>query len=280
MGSSSVSRRSGSSRVGKRPPRAAPSAPADATATRTPTKAVAAGSSRVVKKRDPLLSAICHDLRAPLAAVTMGANFVLQTTRDDEASARSRRILEAMLRSCTQMERLVRNFADLAEIEAESVDLRLGVHDAGEMLALAAQQAGEAAQARGVTIEVAPATGAVRVRADRERMLRAIGHLLDNAIRASREGGVVTLSATRQHGLVELAVKDRGTGLSPEVLKNLFDREWHAKRANRATAGFGLAITQGFVLAHDGRIDVESHPGVETTIVLALPADESLPGPS
>ncbi len=71
--------------------------------------------------RDPLLAAICHDLRAPLAAVTMGANFVLQTTQRDEQNARSVKILEAMLRSCTQMERLIRNFADLSEIDGNAV---------------------------------------------------------------------------------------------------------------------------------------------------------------
>jgi len=104
--------------------------------------------------RDPLLAAICHDLRAPLAAVTMGANFVLQTTQRDDENARSVKILEAMLRSCTQMERLIRNFADLSEIEGDAVELRLGLHNATEMLELAAEGIAEAARARSVTVEV------------------------------------------------------------------------------------------------------------------------------
>src|SRR5947207_3240871 len=100
-------------------------------------------------RRDPLLASICHDLRAPLAAVTMGTNFVLQTTENDEAHGRQRRILEAMLRSCSQMERLVRTFADLSEIEARSLSLRVGDHDAREMLEIAANAANEAAKVRG-----------------------------------------------------------------------------------------------------------------------------------
>src|SRR5690348_14523663 len=93
--------------------------------------------------RDRLLSVVCHDLRAPLAAVTMGANFLLQTTPDGDAAARPRRILEAMLRSCGEMERLIRNFGDLAEIDGGHLDLRLGVQDAGELLEVAAQTARE-----------------------------------------------------------------------------------------------------------------------------------------
>ena len=84
----------------------------------------------------------------------MGANFVLQTTQRDEAHARSVKILEAMLRSCTQMERLIRNFADLSEIESDTVTLRLGIHDAGEMAELAANAMAEAAHARSVTVDV------------------------------------------------------------------------------------------------------------------------------
>ena len=76
------------------------------------------------KARDQLLAAICHDLRAPLAAVTMGANFVLSTTPEETANTRSRRVLQAMLRSCRQMERLVRDFGDLSEIEANAEKIR------------------------------------------------------------------------------------------------------------------------------------------------------------
>src|SRR6185369_9247371 len=89
---------------------------------------------------DSLLASICHDLRAPLAAVTMGANFVLQTTPEGE-DGRSRRVLQAILRSCKQMERIVRDFGDLSEIEGDAVYLRLGVHDPGEMLEIAAEAA-------------------------------------------------------------------------------------------------------------------------------------------
>src|SRR5262245_56907475 len=73
----------------------------------TGAKPVGATTGAPAKKgRDPLLAGICHDLRAPLAAVTMGANFVLQTTPDDTTNARSRRVLSAILRSCKQMARL------------------------------------------------------------------------------------------------------------------------------------------------------------------------------
>jgi signal transduction histidine kinase len=230
-------------------------------------------SARQKRGRDPLLSAICHDLRAPLAAVTMGANFVLQTTQRDDASARSVKILEAMLRSCSQMERLIRNFADLSEIEADSVTLRLGLHDAGEMLEIAAGAIAEIALARTVAIELHKPEPHITMTCDRERVLRSIGHVVENAVKLAPAGSTVTLSVSLHGADVCFTVTDRGPGLTPQVRRNLYDRHWHAKRASRVGAGFGLAITRGFLAAHEGRLAVESRPDVETTFTLCAPKD-------
>ena len=228
-------------------------------------------SARQKRGRDPLLSAICHDLRAPLAAVTMGANFVLQTTQRDDASARSVKILEAMLRSCSQMERLIRNFADLSEIEADAVTLRCGLHDAGEMLEIAAEAIAETALSRSVAVELRKPEERVTLTCDRDRMLRSIGHVVENAVKLAPAGSTVTLTVGLHGADVSFAVTDRGPGLTPQLRRNLYDRHWHAKRASRVGAGFGLAITRGFVAAHGGRLTVESRPDVETTFTLCVP---------
>jgi two-component system sensor histidine kinase KdpD len=224
------------------------------------------------KGRDPLLAAICHDLRAPLAAVMMGTNFVLSTTPKDEASSRSRRVLEAMLRSCKQMERLVRDFGDLSEIEAGAVVLRTGVHDAREMVETAAEAARPAAAARSVEVVVSAPAAPVMLRCDRERILRALAHLLDNASRFAPEGSAIELAVREQDGEVRLTVTDRGAGLSADTLEHLYDRTWHSKRADRTGAGLGLGIVRGFVEAHGGRVEVDPTPGA-TVFTLVLPKD-------
>jgi signal transduction histidine kinase len=280
-----MSMASGSSRRPRRVPKSAASVPARAgrraRSERAERQKSAQGEDKKLEKkidrpvekkpgRDPLLSAICHDLRAPLAAVTMGANFVLQTLDDADADARPRKILEAMLRSCTQMERLVRNFADLSEIEGNAVHLRTGTHDAGEMLELAAQAAAESANARSITIEVDRPTTNVHVICDRDRMLRMLHHLIDNAVKHAPEASTITLSVSPRGDDVVFSVVDRGAGLSAQTRRNLFDRHWHAKRANRVGAGFGLAIARGFAQAHRGKLTVESRPG-QTTFSILVP---------
>ncbi|MBX3229617.1 MAG: HAMP domain-containing histidine kinase [Labilithrix sp.] len=223
--------------------------------------------------KDPLLAAICHDLRAPIAAVTMGANYVLQTTPENEASGRSRRVLQAILRSCKQMERIVRDFGDLSEIEGHAVELRLAVQEAGELAAIAAEGAREAALAKDVDVVVAPPETPLLVRCDRERMLRALAHLLDNAVRFAPPATRVSVAVRDEGADVRFAVTDRGSGLDEETRANLYDRTWHAKRADRVGAGLGLAIVRGFVAAHGGRVDVDAAPGSATTFSIVVPKE-------
>lgn len=230
-----------------------------------------AAASATGKASDPLLAAICHDLRAPLAAVTMGVNFLLQTTRDEDANSRQRRILEAMLRSCGQMERLVRNFADLSEIESGAVVLRLGPHDAGEMLELTAGAAFERARAKGVSLEIEKPEAPLTLRCDRERILRALGHLVDNAIKFAPDDDAIELGVELVDGRAAFHVTDHGPGVSDDVRAFLDPRR--ANDATRVGKGFGLAIVRGFAGAHGGGLEVASAPNEETTFSITLPVD-------
>jgi signal transduction histidine kinase len=177
-----------------------------------------------------------------------------------------------MLRSCKQMERLVRDFGDLSEIESDAVVLRPGIHDGAEVLALACEGARANAAERGVEIAVERPPEAVLLRCDRDRILRALAHVIENAVRFAPKETAVALQVREQAGEVRFSVTDCGPGLDAETLQHLYDRQWHGKRADRVGAGLGLAIARGFILAHGGRIDVQSEPGA-TTFVLAVPKD-------
>jgi two-component system sensor histidine kinase KdpD len=229
-------------------------------------------------RRDPLLAAICHDLRAPLAAVTMGANFVLQTTPEDESAARQRKILEAMLRSCAQMERLVRNFGDLSEIDGGAVALRPAEVDARELAQIAVEHAQGVAQTKKVSLVADVPDERVPISADRDRLLRALAHLVDNALRVAPPETVVVVGVKKEDDGVAISVSDEGPGLPTAMKKNLFDREWHAKNSGRAGSGFGLAIVKGFTDAHGGHVDVTSKKGA-TTIAIVLPTPKEVSRP-
>ena len=196
--------------------------------------------------KKPLLSQVCHDLRAPLAAVTMGAGFVLQTTKDDP---RSQRVVEAMLRSCRQMERLIRALSDLSEIESNALELDRGRHDAAAIVELVLDAV---VTEKDLELTSSVPEAPLSIDVDTDRIKRALGHLVTNAVEHAPESTTIALEVEARDGKVVFTVRDRGPGPEAETLAHLFDREWHRAHPKRSGSGFGLAIARGFALAHGG----------------------------
>jgi signal transduction histidine kinase len=113
--------------------------------------------------------------------------------------------------------------------------------------------------------------------ADISTSFSVLGNLVVNALRYTPPGGTITLQAERVQGLVRLIVRDTGQGIAPEDLPSLFGCFWRGDpartRAEGVGGGLGLAIARQLVLAHGGRIEVESQPGQGATFIVQLPTD-------
>jgi signal transduction histidine kinase len=97
---------------------------------------------------------------------------------------------------------------------------------------------------------------------------------LDNAVRYSRQGGVVRVGWQRRQDRVEIKVIDEGIGIDPEELPMVFQRFVRGPRARAHRAdgtGIGLSIAQAIVQAHQGAIRIESAPNCGTTVRIELP---------
>ena len=108
---------------------------------------------------------------------------------------------------------------------------------------------------------------------DAEQIEQALVALLINAVEAMTEGGrlvVRTASDEAAPGLVRLSVADTGVGIPPEAQPRIFDPFFSTKNETKGV-GLGLAVVDGIVQRHDGRIDVESRPGHGTTFTITLP---------
>ncbi|HET8851180.1 MAG TPA: HAMP domain-containing sensor histidine kinase [Ktedonobacteraceae bacterium] len=136
------------------------------------------------------------------------------------------------------------------------------------------------AEAKGIQLCVAGKDefAGVTVNADVGRLYQVLGNLVVNALRYTPSGGTITLQGERVPGSVRLIVRDTGKGIAPEDLPSIFDRFWRGdgarSRTEGAGGGLGLAIARQLVLAHGGRIEVESQPGQGATFTVRLPADD------
>ena len=219
---------------------------------------------------DRFLSAVCHDLKDPLAAVLMGAAFLLRTTPVDPATVRTRRMIEAIIRSGERMNALVRNLVDFTKLQRGRLDLAVTDHDVAALLESAVEKLEGAAIAKEVRIEW-EAGAPLRVLCDAERFRHVVLLIAGNAIRYAPNGSVVTMRAAREDGFVRFSIIDGGPGMSPERVANLFDPYWHARQSPRDGTGLGIAIAKGFIEAQGGTVAVESAQGKGTTFSFTLP---------
>jgi signal transduction histidine kinase len=211
-----------------------------------------------------------HELRTPLAILRTELELALRgrRTRDE---------LDAAVRSAAEeTERLNRLADDLlvvARADQAGLPLRTTELEAGELLAGVADRfAGRArAEDRALRTEAA---GELRLRADPSGVERALGNMVDNALRHGH--GDVVLSAARANGHVELHVRDRGPGFPAAFLPVAFERFSRADEArSRGGTGLGLAIAAAVADAHGGAARAANREQGGADVWLELPDELS-----
>jgi len=132
-----------------------------------------------------------------------------------------------------------------------------------------------AAESVGVQVRLERPTAPLRVRADRERLQQMLGAFVDNALRYTPAAGEVVLEGRARDGLVELAVRDSGSGIPPADLAHVFERFYRADPSRQrasGTSGLGLSIVRALAEAQGGRVEasnVEPH-GARFAILLPV----------
>jgi signal transduction histidine kinase len=130
----------------------------------------------------------------------------------------------------------------------------------------------EKARERGISLVPDATPRGPLVLADGGRVVQALANLVGNALKFTAPGGTVEIGARLDDDRMLVWVRDDGTGIPAAELPHVFDRFWHARRGSSMRGyGLGLAITQGIVKAHGGRIWVESEVGAGATFAFTLP---------
>ena len=222
---------------------------------------------QTVKQRDEVVSIVSHDLRNPLGVVAGAADTLIELPLDREERERQATIIA---RSASQMSRLIEDLLDVSRIEAGAFVVRPSAEEPISVLEEIRDMFEVQAEEAQVALAVGPVCD-VLVRMDHDRVVQALANLVDNALRFTPEGGVVTLSGeVLDQETVSLSVSDTGVGLTQDALDNLFSRFWQAEGDRKGRAGLGLAIVKGVIEAHGGEVRVESDPGVGSTFHLVL----------
>ena len=216
---------------------------------------------------------VAHELRSPLAVISMNIELLAEKVGDPQLSECT---TEAQL-SVARMSRLVRDLLDLARIEAGVLRISPQPFDVAVLTREILAAYGPLFSKRGVTFTCEPPATAMVAAFDHDRIVQVLSNLLSNAMKATPAGGTVSLSVQRRGGDIELAVKDTGTGIAAQMLPRVFDRFWQGGGEAGAGLGLGLYLCEKIVVAHGGRIWVASEPGNGTTFWFTLPISSTRP---
>jgi PAS domain S-box-containing protein len=222
--------------------------------------------------RDDMLGIVSHDLRNPIHAVTMSASLLLELLPDDDPTrAMERSQLRLIKRAMQRANRLIQDLLDVRRIETGRLEVVPRPTPVQPLVAEALETTAAAAERQGLELSTSMPETLPPVLADHERIVQVLVNLLDNAVKFTRRGGRVRLSAATEDGRVRLEISDSGIGIPAEQQQSLFTRDWQARRADRRGVGLGLWIARGIVEAHGGRVGVSSIPGEGSTFWLTLP---------
>ncbi|WP_028459499.1 ATP-binding protein [Chloroflexus sp. Y-396-1] len=217
------------------------------------------------------IASASHELRAPLTLIRASAEVALRSATDDD----HRELLSDILSESDHMRRLVDDLLTLSRLDSGALTLQRQRIDLRDFLSELHRHVSRLGEERSITVNLNHAAGIVNADPDRLRQVLLI--LIDNALRYTPAGGVITISAELVGRNVRLSVRDTGCGVSPEHLPHLFERFYRADPARERTggnAGLGLSIAKGLVEAHGGTIGVESTLNQGTLVWFTLPASD------
>jgi signal transduction histidine kinase len=206
-----------------------------------------------------------HELRSPLARV----RAQLEVDRAHPSSADAAITRDAVLAEATRLQQLVDDLLLLARGDAGALDLaRAGPVDLDDVT----EQEAVARRAPGAPRIHTRGVVPVQVPGDPGQLARAVGNLLDNAVRHARSEVTVTLSEA--DGVAVLTVADDGPGIPEQAREAVFERFTRlddARSSGDGGAGLGLAIARDVAHRHGGRLVLDAHTAAGTRFVLTFP---------
>ena len=230
------------------------------------------------RMKSDFLNSISHELRTPLAPI-LGYSDILLSGSMGLLPPNCVRAVQAISTSAKRLLSLVEGLLVFVRLDEGEMALNREPVDLPPLVALVMEPFQAKAVERKLSLANEVAGGVPAVMADRQELIMALTHLVDNATKFTLAGGRVTVRArpvAAEDGsmLVEIAVQDTGIGIPAELHAKVFERFYQVDSSTTRQfggVGIGLAAVKRIVEAHGSRVLVEREPGKGSTFRFHLP---------
>lgn len=224
------------------------------------------------RRKDEFLATLAHELRNPLAPIRTG----LAIMKRDPASPTATQAREIMERQLSHMVRLIDDLLDVSRITLGRLQLKKENVELRTVIETAIEASKPAIEAGHHSLEVSVPEEKIWMYADPTRLSQTISNLLNNAAKYTPDHGRIELRARLTNTGLEVAVRDNGLGIPPEMKDQVFQLFGQINRTlDRAQGGLGigLALVRNLVELHGGTITADSEgQGKGSTFTIALPS--------
>jgi len=211
-----------------------------------------------------------HELRTPLTILTGELELALRTRKSAEEY---QDVLSSALQEVLRLSHVVESLLLLSRTDMGQISLHKEPTNLTETLADLADAAMILGTQKNIYITFRHSED-LFIEADRAKLYQMFLNLVDNAVKYTPEGGMISIAVHRDGVFAEVRVRDTGIGINPEHRTKIFDRFYRVDKARSRDlggAGLGLSIVQWIVQIHGGVIAVESEPGQGSTFIVRLP---------
>jgi signal transduction histidine kinase len=229
--------------------------------------------SKANEAKDRFLGMCAHDLRNPLSSIR-GLAELMDENAIGTLTDEQREIIQTIHGASQSMLQLVNELLDVATIEAGHLKLAKVPTSVVEMIERSVHLANIEAAKKNTKIELVTMPADPVVEVDRNKMRQVVDNLINNAVKYSPRGSVITVIVHASNGVAGFAVRDNGPGI-PESERHKLFKDYGRLSAQptggEKSTGLGLAICRKIVEAHNGTISVENIPGRGAEFVVSLP---------
>src|SRR4029453_10708736 len=217
-----------------------------------------------------LAAGVSHEIRNPMAALTLHIDLLDEELHDraPESAAMVAELLAEIKTQLARVDDLLQDYLSLVRVAA----IERTPEDLGSAVQAWAGEWQQLAQSQGVTLRLEGIAHLGTLALHPSTFRRALLNLVQNALDAMPQGGILTVRGQRTTTHVQLQVQDTGSGIPAEQLTTIFEPLYTTKPGG---TGLGLYIVEEIVAAHGGQVTVESVVGQGTTFTVMLPLEAS-----
>ena len=227
-----------------------------------------------METKSQFISTVSHELRTPLASMKEAISIVLEEV-SGKINKDQKNFLNIAQRNIDRLGRLINEVLDFQKLSANKMKFNMQENDIIDVVNDACHTMTLYAEKKRVKLAVKLDDDLPKARFDSDGIMQVITNLISNSIKFTPENGQISVFVQHKDEDLVIRVSDTGIGVPKENLPKLFDPFYQVHQHGQQVkgTGLGLAIVSKIVMAHNGRIEVESEVGQGTTFTVFLPLD-------